>query len=62
MSPGIVNRLDARNELIAICLGTLELVRLGGISLKQSENFGEILIGKTDSTIDETQFSMFDQS
>lgn len=51
-----------RNELIAIFLGTLELVRLGGISLKQSENFGEILIGKTDSTIDETQFSMFDQS
>jgi len=51
-----------RNELIAIFLGTLELVRLGGISLKQSENFGEILIGKTNSTIDETQFSMFDQS
>jgi segregation and condensation protein A len=51
-----------RNELIAIFLGTLELVRLGGISLKQSENFGEILIGKTDATIDETQFSMFDQS
>jgi segregation and condensation protein A len=51
-----------RNELIAIFLGTLELVRLGGISLKQSENFGEILIGKTDATIDEAQFSMFDQS
>jgi segregation and condensation protein A len=51
-----------RNELIAIFLGTLELVRLGGISLKQSENFGEILIGKTDNVIDETQFSMFDQS
>jgi segregation and condensation protein A len=51
-----------RNELIAIFLGTLELVRLGGISLKQSQNFGEILIGKTDATIDETQFSMFDQS
>jgi segregation and condensation protein A len=51
-----------RNELIAIFLGTLELVRLGGISLKQSDNFGEILIGKTDSTIDETQFSVFDNS
>ncbi len=51
-----------RNELIAIFLGTLELVRLGGISLKQSENFGEILIGKTESTIDETQFAVFDQS
>jgi len=51
-----------RNELIAIFLGTLELVRLGGISLKQSQNFGEILIGKTESTIDEAQFSVFDQS
>ncbi|HXA17577.1 MAG TPA: segregation/condensation protein A [Thermoanaerobaculia bacterium] len=51
-----------RNELIAIFLGTLELVRLGGISLKQSQNFGEILIGKTEATIDEAQFSIFDQS
>jgi segregation and condensation protein A len=51
-----------RNELIAIFLGTLELVRLGGISLKQSRNFGEILIGKTDATIDEAQFSMFDNT
>lgn len=51
-----------RNELIAIFLGTLELVRLGGISLKQSQNFGEILIGKTESTIDEAQFAVFDQS
>jgi segregation and condensation protein A len=51
-----------RNELIAIFLGTLELVRLGGISLKQSENFGEILIAATDKTIDETQFAVFDNS
>jgi len=51
-----------RNELIAIFLGTLELVRLGGISLKQRDNFGEILIARTDSTIDESQFSLFDQS
>ena len=51
-----------RNELIAIFLTTLELVRLGGISLKQSQNFGEILIGKTESTIDEAQFAVFDQS
>jgi len=51
-----------RNELIAIFLGTLELVRLGGISLKQSENFGEILIASTDKTIDETQFAVFDNS
>ncbi|MEA2237335.1 MAG: segregation and condensation protein [Thermoanaerobaculia bacterium] len=51
-----------RNELIAIFLGTLELVRLGGISLKQSENFGEILIAGTDKTIDEAQFAVFDNS
>jgi len=51
-----------RNELIAIFLGTLELVRLGGISLKQSGNFGEILIARTDSTIDEAQFAVFDNS
>jgi segregation and condensation protein A len=51
-----------RNELIAIFLATLELVRLGGISLKQSGNFGEILIACTDSTIDEAQFAVFDNS
>jgi segregation and condensation protein A len=51
-----------RNELIAIFLGTLELVRLGGISLKQSGNFGEILIASTDKIIDESQFAVFDNS
>ena len=51
-----------RNELIAIFLGTLELVRLGGISLKQSGNFGEILIASTEKTIDESQFAVFDNS
>ena len=51
-----------RNELIAIFLGTLELVRLGGISLKQSDNFGEILIGRTEKIIDEAQFAVFDNS
>jgi segregation and condensation protein A len=51
-----------RNELIAIFLGTLELVRMGGISLKQSENFGEILIAGTDKTLDESVFAMFDNS
>jgi segregation and condensation protein A len=51
-----------RNELIAIFLATLELVRLGGISLKQSGNFGEILIASTDKTIDEAQFAVFDNS
>jgi segregation and condensation protein A len=51
-----------RNELIAIFLGTLELVRLGGISLKQSENFGEILIAGTDNVLEESVFEMFDNS
>lgn len=51
-----------RNELIAIFLGTLELVRLGGISLKQSENFGEILIAGTDKALEESVFEMFDNS
>src|SRR4051794_37193535 len=51
-----------RNELIAIFLATLELVRLGGISLKQSGNFGEILIASTEKTIDESQFAVFDNS
>ena len=49
-----------RHELIAIFLGTLELVRLGGISLQQSETFGEILLAKTESEIDEAAFAMFD--
>jgi chromatin segregation and condensation protein Rec8/ScpA/Scc1 (kleisin family) len=51
-----------RNELIAIFLGTLELVRMGGISLKQSENFVEILIAGTDKTLEESVFEMFDNS
>jgi segregation and condensation protein A len=51
-----------RNELIAIFLGALELVRLGGISVKQRGNFSEILVAMTGKTIDEAQFSMFDQS
>lgn len=51
-----------RNELIAIFLGMLELVRLGGISLQQSDNFGEILVGKTDKEIDQATFAMFDNS
>ena len=50
-----------RDELIAIFLATLELVRLGGISLKQSDIFGEIEIAGTDQTIDEAQFALFDQ-
>lgn len=49
-----------RNELIAIFLGTLELVRLGGISLQQSDTFGEIVIARTDTVIEEAQFALFD--
>jgi len=50
-----------RHELIAIFLATLELVRLGGISLQQSDTFGDILLAKTEADIDEAQFEMFDQ-
>lgn len=49
-----------RPELITIFLGMLELVRLGGISLVQSESFGEILIHKAESEIDPTQFAVYD--
>jgi segregation and condensation protein A len=51
-----------RNELIALFLGTLELVRLGGISLQQGEIFGEILIAKSDKEIDEATFALFENS
>jgi segregation and condensation protein A len=50
----------ARNELIAIFLATLELVRMGGIHLQQSDTFGEILLGKTEQALDETQFQLYD--
>ncbi len=49
-----------RNELIAVFLGMLELVRLGGISLQQSDTFGEILVSKTDNAVDQESFKMFD--
>lgn len=51
-----------RDELIAIFLGTLELVRLGGIALQQAALFGDILIAKTEKEIDEETFAMFDNS
>jgi segregation and condensation protein A len=50
-----------REELIAAFLATLELMRLGGISLQQSETFGEIVIAKTETQIDEGQFALFDE-
>jgi segregation and condensation protein A len=49
-----------RNELIAVFLGTLELVRLGGITLQQSDTFGEILIGRSEAPIDEGVFALYD--
>ncbi|HUP49039.1 MAG TPA: segregation/condensation protein A [Thermoanaerobaculia bacterium] len=49
-----------RDELIAIFLGMLELVRLGGIALQQGENFGEIVVAKTEREIDEAGFALFD--
>lgn len=51
-----------RDELIAIFLGMLELVRLGGVSLRQSDTFGEILVSKTGGVIDEAKFGLFDQT
>ncbi|MBI2213711.1 MAG: segregation/condensation protein A [Acidobacteria bacterium] len=50
----------SRGELVAIFLGVLELVRLGGISLTQSEAFGEIVIQRGTKDIDISQFAMFD--
>ena len=50
-----------RDELIAIFLGTLELVRLGGISLQQGDLFGDILVGITENALDEAQFAIYDQ-
>ncbi|HUR79975.1 MAG TPA: segregation/condensation protein A, partial [Thermoanaerobaculia bacterium] len=51
-----------RNELIAVFLGMLELVKLGGIALKQSQNFGEILMNRTETEITEETFALFDNS
>jgi segregation and condensation protein A len=49
-----------REELIAIFLGMLELVRLGGVSLQQGATFGEILIARTENLIDPSAFELFD--
>jgi hypothetical protein len=35
-------------------------VRLGGISLQQSETFGDILLARTETEIDEAQFHLYD--
>jgi segregation and condensation protein A len=49
-----------RDELIAVFLGMLELVRLGGISLQQRGTFSEIVVSKTEAEIDAETFKMFD--
>ncbi len=49
-----------RNELVVIFLATLELVRLGGLSLRQGDLFGEILLHRTEREIDPAQFSAYD--
>ncbi len=49
-----------RNELIAVFLGMLELVRLGGVHLQQSDIFGEIVISKTELVIDAETFKIYD--
>jgi len=51
-----------RNELIAVFLGMLELVRIGGIGLKQSHLFGEIMMTRTEQEITEETFSLFENS
>lgn len=49
-----------RGELVAVFLALLELVRLGGITLGQSESFGEIAVHKTEKEIDVAQFALYD--
>lgn len=51
-----------RNELIAVFLGMLELVRLGGVTLQQSETFGEILMARGPREIDPETFRMYEHS
>lgn len=51
-----------RNELIAVFLGMLELVRLGGVSLQQGSIFGEILINRGAGVVDEETFKLFENS
>jgi len=50
-----------RGELIAIFLAMLELVRLGGILLRQTEAFGEMLIHRSDKQLDPAEFTAYDR-
>jgi segregation and condensation protein A len=49
-----------RGELVAIFLAMLELTRIGAISLRQSDSFGEILIHRTENEIDTSTFVQYD--
>lgn len=49
-----------RDELVAIFLGMLELVRLGAISLQQRKTFAEIVVSRTEREIDTEAFKMYD--
>jgi segregation and condensation protein A len=49
-----------RDELIAIFLGMLELVRLGGITLKQGEAFREIMVAPTEHEMDAAAFETYE--
>lgn len=51
-----------RNELIAVFLGMLELVRLGGITLQQSDTFGDIVMARGTQEIDPETFRMYENS
>lgn len=48
-----------RDELIAVFLGMLELVRMGGITLQQSDTFGEIVIAR-EGDLDPESFKIYD--
>lgn len=50
-----------RGELIAIFLAVLELMRLGGIVLRQNESFGEIVMQRGGKELDRTQFATYDR-
>lgn len=49
-----------REELIAVFLGMLELVRLGAVSLQQAGTFGDIVVMKTEVHVDAASFAVFD--
>ncbi|MFN2442917.1 MAG: ScpA family protein [Thermoanaerobaculia bacterium] len=49
-----------RAELVVIFLATLELVRLGGLALRQDSAFTEILVHRVERQIDPAAFDIYD--